>query len=93
MSETLIYFGIQTLKMNGYNHFNLNTLNILDISNMFYAIIFDLFTPFNTFSLQCQFKNLFDISTKFDVIGLNELHSFIFKVYNPKCIKVLKFND
>jgi len=39
MSETLINFGHQTLKTSGCNPFNTITLNIFDVSNIFYASI------------------------------------------------------
>jgi len=35
MSEILIHFVIQTLKINEYSSFGLITLNYFDVSNMF----------------------------------------------------------
>jgi len=61
--------------MNGYSPFNLIMLIIfLDVPNV---LAFE-FTPFGTFLLQCQLRNVFETSTKFNVIGLKGLYSFIF---------------
>jgi len=50
ISKILIYFVLQTLKINRYNIFNLITLNFHNISNTFYTSI-ELLTQFDKFSL------------------------------------------
>jgi len=39
LSEILIYFGLQILEINGYNHFNSITLNFF-VLNTFHVIVY-----------------------------------------------------
>jgi len=55
---------------------------------MCFMLVFELFTSFDTFSLQCQLKNAFETSEKFNVIRLKGIYLLIFKVWEPKYIKV-----
>jgi len=58
-----------------------------------FILVFELFTSFDMFPFQCQRKNTFDKSKVFSVIGLKGLCSFTFKVWEPKCIKILDTDE
>jgi len=60
---------------------------------MFFVVVFEFFTLFNTFLVQYLVRNMFDTSKEVNVIELKWLYSFIFKVYGPKYIEVLDSDE
>ena len=78
--------------MNKCSPFNPIKLTFFDVSSAFHINIEVVYTVWHIFDLIFVGKCMWHLK-KINVIRLKRLYSFIFKVYESKCIKVLNKNE
>jgi len=79
LSQTLIKFCLQTLKMNKYSTSNLTVWIFFFLHVKWNSrLAFDFFIPFNIFQLKYQSRTTFNVQKKVDIIGLKWLYPFTF---------------